>query len=229
MSESVRNCPACNGELAPGVKFCPHCGSAVQPQSLPPDAVPSSSSAGPRVRRQMSTGAKVAYALLAIGLFSFFLFLYVRELPGKPNSVVEKQPDVAMGATYSGDAIEQQTIPSSVENGKIVISLPMVLDKKIVAFDYDAGTTIVPLLAFINNQGKLVTAIRLCEPCNSKTFRIEGNELACGSCETHWKLDNLEGLRGNCMQYAPAPIPSEVHGNSVYIDEKIVRNWKIRM
>jgi len=218
-------CPSCSREIERDSKFCPRCGVQIPAAETTP-TIPSENI---RQRRQMGRGAKTAYTFVALGLFALALFTYVKDLPGKPNPVIEKQPEVAMSAAYAGDAIPQQEITSTVENGNIVISLPLVMDKKIVAFDYDAGTTIIPLLAYINTQGKLVTAIRLCEPCNSKTFRIEGNELACGNCETHWKLDNLEGLRGNCQQHAPDPIPSTVNGNKIYIDEQIVKNWKIRM
>ncbi|MBI1806375.1 MAG: DUF2318 domain-containing protein, partial [Ignavibacteria bacterium] len=82
---------------------------------------------------------------------------------------------------------------------------------------------------FISPEGKLVTAIRICEPCNSHTFRIEGTELACGNCETRWKLNNLEGLQGSCQKYPPAPIASQVIGNEVQIDERLVKNWKTRI
>jgi hypothetical protein len=177
----------------------------------------------------MSKNARLVYAMGALALFWFFLYIYFTNLPGKPHPVIAKQPEVSMAATYTGRTISQQEISATVSNGKIIIPLTEVLDKRIVAFDYDAGTTIVPLLAYISNEGKLVTAIRLCEPCNSKTFRIEGNELACGNCDTHWKLDNLEGLQGNCQQHAPDPIPSQVVGQEIQIDEQVVRNWKIRM
>ena len=98
-----------------------------------------------------------------------------------------------------------------------------------VSFAYQSATTTVPLLALISADGTVVTAVRLCEPCNSSDFTIEGNELACGKCETRWKLSNFEGLQGSCQKFPPAPIPSRVLGNYVQIDESIVANWKLRM
>lgn len=153
----------------------------------------------------------------------------MEHLPGKSNPVIERQPSVAMATMYAGQVLDQFDVTAEVQNGKILIPLSPLLEKKIVAFEYKTGTTTIPLLAFINSDGKLVTAIRLCEPCNSKTFRIEGMELACGNCETHWKLTNLEGLQGSCQKFPPDPIPSEIVDGHVQIDEAVIRNWKIRI
>lgn len=177
----------------------------------------------------MSRNIKMVYTAVTIALFAIFLSVFFSHLPGKPNPVIAQQPDVAMAAAYAGEPLNQQQISVVVRNGDIIIPLPVVLDRKIVAFDYQTASTTIPLLAYINTQGKLVTAIRLCEPCNSKTFRIEGTELACGNCDTRWKLDNLEGLQGNCMKYPPDPIPSTVDGNEIHINGNVVKNWKIRL
>jgi hypothetical protein len=177
----------------------------------------------------MTKRVRSLYAVLTIVLIGVFGYLFVDHLPGKPNPVVEKQPSIAMATMYMGQTYKQVEIDAKVVNGDIVISLAPVLEHKIVAFDYQGATSTIPLLAFINTDGKLVTAIRLCEPCNSKTFSIEGNELLCGNCETKWNLNNLDGLQGSCMKYPPDPIPSEVNGNEIHIKESLVRNWKIRI
>ncbi|MFI5253392.1 MAG: Fe-S-containing protein [Bacteroidota bacterium] len=225
----IRKCPSCQRVITGDEVYCPQCGavlSAVSVSRALPDPIPSAARA---VKHPMTRKSKVVYTLVAASLFTGFLYFYVVNLPGKPNPLIENQPTVAMAAAYAGEPLEQQDITATVENGFITIPLTVVLDKKIVAFDYNAGTTIIPLMAFINTNGKLVTAIRLCEPCNSKKFRIEGNILACGNCETQWRLNNLEGLQGNCQKYPPAPIPSEVVNDVVRIDENVVRSWKIRM
>jgi hypothetical protein len=227
----IQACTSCNAQFLGDEKFCRNCGN---PRPDPPEDAATAPavtipSAGRNVKHPMSGRSKIIYACFAVALFGGYLYFYFVNLPGKPNPVVEKQPSVAMAAAYAGEPLEQQDIQATVENGYITFPLPIVLDKKIVAFDYDAGTTKIPLMAFINSDGKLVTAFRLCEPCNSKKFRIEGNILACGSCETQWRLNTLEGLQGNCQKYPPAPFPSEVVNNVVRIDENVVKNWKIRM
>jgi hypothetical protein len=231
---TIQTCASCNAQFAGDENFCRNCGTPrptqpveTAPTSLAPKVtIPSS---GQNVKHPMSSRSKMIYASIATLLFGSYLYFYFVNLPGKPNPIVEKQPSVAMAAAYAGEPLEQQDIQATVANGYIIFPLTVVLDKKIVAFDYDAGTTKIPLLAFINSDGKLVTAFRFCEPCNSKKFRIEGNILACGSCETQWRLNTLEGLQGNCQKYPPAPFPSEVVNNIVRIEENVVKNWKIRM
>jgi uncharacterized membrane protein len=116
-----------------------------------------------------------------------------------------------------------------VKDGKITFPLEDLRRNRMVAFSYQARTTVIPLLALISPDGKIVTAVRLCEPCNSMDFTIEGNELACSKCDTRWSLTNFEGLQGSCQKFPPAPIPSRVTGDRVEIDESIVANWKLRM
>ena len=110
-----------------------------------------------------------------------------------------------------------------------MVSLLDVKNKKIGAFDYQYGNTTVPLMAFVTAEGKLVTAVRLCEPCDSKNFRIEGTTIVCAKCGTTWDLNNLEGLSGNCQKFPPDPIASTLVGNEIHISEQTVRDWKIRM
>ena len=177
----------------------------------------------------MSAKAKVVYSAAAFGLIGFFAYVFIEHLPGKPNPIIAKQPDVAMATMYTDLTLQQQPVEMKIENGKIIIPLSKLLEKKIVEFEYQAPTMKVPLLAFITNDGKLVTCIRMCEPCNSRTFRIIGDKLACGNCETEWKLNNLEGIQGSCQKYPPQPIPSIIIGSEIQIDEKTVRDWKMRI
>ena len=227
-------CTSCGSELKEGAKFCHSCGkpqwgkpiAAVSEQKAPETPTLSQVKA---IKQPMSKTAKTVYALIAIALFGVFAFLFMSHLPGGAHPVIANQPDVAMATMYMGQTISGQPISAQVENGKITFPLSLLLEKKMVEFEYKMENTTVPLLAFISSEGKLVTAIRVCEPCNSRTFRIEETELACGNCETRWKLNNLEGLQGSCQKYAPDPIPSTIVGNQVQIDESVVKNWKLRI
>lgn len=227
MSERV--CLSCRFPLDDRFKFCPSCGTPTSVEPAWSGDTLHKNTAGTIGRKRMTTRSRALYGILASGLFGFFAYLFVEYLPGRPDPVIEKQPEVEMASMYNGVNLSQQQVNARVENGKIVISLPDLLQKKIVSFDYAGLNTTVPLLAFISNDGKLVTCFRMCEPCNSKMFRIEGSELACGNCETHWKLNNLEGTHGSCQKYPPAPIPSAVVGNEIQIEENVVRNWKMRI
>ena len=177
----------------------------------------------------MTKRAKILYALAALSLFSVFLLIFARNLPGGENPVIEKQPEVSMGSMKPDAMLNPEPITAEVGNGRITFPLSVLLEKGMVGFDYHSSGVTIPLIAFITGEGKLVTAVAICEPCNSHTFRIEGSELACGNCETRWKLNNLEGIQGSCQKYPPCPIPSAVVGNEVQIDEGLLKNWKMRI
>ncbi len=216
-------CSSCRSSVKPGARFCPACGGDL---SVHPPAVPSRSK---HVRNPMSPGAKRVYAIIVGTLVILFFYLFVTHLPGGAHPVIAKQPEIAMGTMYMGLSISPETIRPDVEGGTISFPLSTLLQYHAVAFDVETPSGSVPVLAYVSPEGKLVTSIRLCEPCNSKKFTIEGTELACGNCETHWKLNNLEGVSGTCQKYPLDPIPSIVDGNRVIIEESVVRNWKMRI
>ncbi len=222
---SDRFCTKCGTPLKEGGKFCAACGSPAA-EIKETVSLPSSSTT---VKHPMSRKAKLIYSLFALGLTSIFLFIFMNHLPGGGHPVISQQPDVSMPSLTTDNSYSPVPIDATTDGGTISFSLALLLDKRIVEFEYQTTTSTTPLLAFISPQGKLVTAIRMCEPCNAKTFRIEGDELACGNCETRWKLGNLEGIQGSCQKYPPDPIPSQVIGSRVVINEDVVKNWKMRI
>jgi len=231
-------CTFCEVANTPESRFCAGCGKPLNQPTLsdtsPPIGSPHSA-AEERIpsigvnRTPMPRRVKLAYGIGTAALFSLFLWMFFSHLPGQPNPVIAQQPDIALPVAYAGDPIHQTQIEALVRDGDVIISLPTLLDKKMVAFDYAGTSTKIPLLAYINSTGKLVTAFRYCEPCNSETYRIEGVELCCGKCESKWKLDNLDGIQGSCMKYPPNPIPSTVVGNEIHISEALVKSWKTRL
>ncbi len=177
----------------------------------------------------MGTRARLVYSLIGLSLFGIFTFLFIDHLPGGVHPVIANQPEVAMATMYTGQTIEPQPVIAEVREGKVTFPLSLLLAKKAIAFEYQLPAGKLPLLAYISPEGKLVTAVRICEPCNSNSFRIEGTDLACGNCETRWKLTNLEGIQGSCQKYPPDPIPSTLVGDQVQIDETILKHWKMRI
>jgi uncharacterized membrane protein len=222
-------CPSCGSTINESIRFCPACGKAIQSPKQEPAEKQSISSPAKTTKHPMSKRAKVLYACIATALFSAFSIVFVLHIPGGEHPVIEKQPEIAMATMNTDVQLSPQQIEFTVDDGKVSFSLTELREKKLIAFDYHAENRIVPIMAFISTAGKLVTTIRLCEPCNSMSFNIEGNELACSKCETRWKLDNLEGIQGSCQKYPPDPIPSEVVGNFVVIKESAIKNWKMRI
>ena len=219
-------CQQCGATLKPEMKFCVKCGTALslsKPQAV---VLPSASR---RNRVPMKRSTRVMYAAIIMVLAGVFIYTFQNALPGGSNPVIAGQPEISMATLYTGQNLEQQFITPTMKNGVISFPLSLLLEKKIIAFDYQAPTGKIPLLAYISAGGKLVTAVRMCEPCNSSTFHIDGTELVCGNCGTRWKLNNLEGVSGNCQKYPPDPIPSKLVNNEVQIDETYVKNWKMRI
>lgn len=125
-------------------------------------------------------------------------------------------------------AIREVFIQPSVDGERISIPVDDVRNNKLVAFDYNSGTKTIPLTAWVTPSGAIKTAIRMCEPCNSTSFRIEGNILVCNTCGTRWDLETLKGISGGCVNYPPDPMPSIIEGGNVIIDAGPVKAWKPR-
>jgi len=229
---TIEQCRYCGTVPSGDARFCPSCGKPIDrageaPRSgESPSSIPSAAKA---VKHPMTRKAKMFYTAVAAVLSTVFLMIFIDHIPGGAHPVIANQPEVAMASMFTDVRLTLQPISVRVSGGKISFPLAILQEKKFVEFDYATATNSIPLLAYISPEGKLVTSIRLCEPCNAMSFRIEGTELACGNCETRWKLNNLEGLQGSCQKYPPAPIPSRLNGNIVEIDESAVKAWKMRI
>jgi len=108
---------------------------------------------------------------------------------------------------YTGQTISMVDIQAKVENGKISIPLDVVMEKKIVRFEYEGQGLKIPLLSYITLAGRVITAVSMCEPCRSTRFHIKDKTLVCNACYTEWNLDSLKGIRGGCIDYPPEVIP----------------------
>ncbi len=224
-------CTKCGNELKNDALFCPHCGTKVPAHSAPiapsKEALPSAGTV--EGKRTMSAKAKATYFAVALLLLVGMAIVFVKNLPGGDHPVIRNQPTVSDAQSYDGVKLTMVPVSSRVENGFIVISLSDVIEKKMVGFTYVGKTKTVDLMAYINPQGKLVTAIAMCEPCNSKSFHTESEELVCDNCGTRWNFTNLEGISGTCQKYPPDPIPSEIVAGEIRISQKVVEDWKMRI
>ncbi|MGE5577472.1 MAG: Fe-S-containing protein, partial [Syntrophothermus sp.] len=75
----------------------------------------------------------------------------------------------------------------------------------------------------------VVTAIRLCEPCSSTSFHIEGSNLVCNTCGTVWSLENLQGLSGGCQKYPPEAMTTSRDGGDAIMSVDEVAAWEPRV
>ena len=145
------------------------------------------------------------------------------------NPGVSSQPRVSEKVDYAGQTIRMVDISAKVEKGKISIPLDVVKEKKMVRFEYEGNGVKVPLLAYITESGKVITAVSMCEPCRSTRFHISDNKIVCNACATEWNLETLKGIQGGCLNYPPDVIPSTIEKDRIQIDEKVVTKWKPRV
>ena len=220
-------CSDCGRSVLQNARFCTSCGAAIE--GVQPAEVNRQNKRDKVLGRQRPKRTNRLRTAIIIGIVLLFGGWLYANLPERANPKIEAQPVVASSINYSRSGQQMFDIPSKVENGKIVISLDVVKEKKFVAFNYVSPKNTVPLLAYISGEGKLVTAVSMCEPCNSKRFHIKAEELVCNACGSTWELDNLQAISGACGKYPPDAIPSVVVGNEVQIDEAIVARWQRRI
>jgi len=134
----------------------------------------------------------LAVIAIAVGGIAYWL---VRGDSGA-NSKVSSQPKVSEKVDYTGQTIAMTDVSVKVENGKISIPVETVLEKKMVRFEYEGNGVKIPLLSYITRNGKVITAVSMCEPCRSTRFHIKGATLVCNACATEWNLDTLKESRG---------------------------------
>ena len=132
-------------------------------------------------------------------------------------------------ASYVDQSISMTKVDVVVQKGAVEVPLGLVKTNRLVSFEYQLPDGRIPLLAYITPSGKLVTAVAICEPCNSTRFHIEANEMVCNSCFTRWELETLKGISGGCLNYPPDALPHEIHGEKLKIKELDLRNWKSRV
>jgi hypothetical protein len=167
----------------------------------------------------------VVFILAVVGVYFYTQNSGRGRITTETAMVVEK-PD------YSGKTIKMSEISSKIENGEIKIPLAELKEKSIVWFDYNVKKW-VPLMAYIAPSGKVVTAVRMCEPCYrqgvTQTFHIKGNELVCDTCDTTWLLENLKATtQWGCPDHPPQTLANKISGDYVTIKESDVLSWKMR-
>jgi hypothetical protein len=136
---------------------------------------------------------------------------------------------VMENVNYQNRYITMTKVAAVSGKGLVEIPLDLVKEKKLVYFEYRQNDRQIPMLAYITPSGKLVTAVGVCEPCNSTSFHIEGNQMVCNSCFTRWDLETLKGLSGGCLTYPPDVMSHSINDGRVRIKEIDVQNWKPRI
>ncbi|AGA68597.1 putative membrane protein [Desulfitobacterium dichloroeliminans LMG P-21439] len=153
---------------------------------------------------------------------------------GNKNSDSDQFATATVGQTvdYSGSTAIQQvkTTPVKAENGKVVVStLSELKDKKFIYTQYQKSGKALPLTALVRPDGSIVVAVSICEPCNSDSFRIEGETIVCNACNTVWELETFKGLSGGCQDYPPELLVYTQNGDNLEVDQAVLDAWKPRV
>lgn len=151
-------------------------------------------------------------------------------------------PVVEQGGPDYGAGQVSMTIlqTATVAGGNLEIPVAEIKEKKIVGLVYnrttpmpagydDIGDNGLPVLAYVAPNGRLVVASSLCEPCHSYDFHIEGTDLVCNACFTHWDLNTLEGKDGGCTAYPPSELTIAVQGDTVQVPTDVLESWVPRV
>lgn len=226
MSE-INYCPQCGEKINEKIKFCPSCGHKI---IVEPNLRNTGSNSKREIVLNQKSGSNNRGFITAgvIVLFVSVIIFYINAKPSKEEEVINRQPKITDAVNYPLTRFDHSYSIAFARDGKIILPLDVVKDKKFVKFDYIGSNATTPLLAYLTENGKVVTAISMCEPCNSTSFHLRGSDLICNSCGTTWNLNNLDAISGSCGKYPPDPVPSKVVGNEIQIDEYAVTGWSRR-
>ena len=217
----MKACPKCHAKNEESSNFCKKCGFKISGHQFQDKQEKVLGG------KKKSSWAIVSLVMGAIALGGIAYWIIQGGTAGDSEAL--SQPKVSGTVDYTGQKILMTDVQPSVESGKISIPLDLVMEKRMVRFEYEANGNKIPLLSYITQSGKVVTAVSMCEPCRSTRFHIKEKTLVCNACGTVWQLETLKGISGGCLKYPPDFIPSTVDKGRIQIDEKIVAQWKPRV
>ncbi|MBI3111173.1 MAG: DUF2318 domain-containing protein [Ignavibacteriales bacterium] len=220
-------CPECGKPLQGNANFCTGCGTSITGRA--PAKVEWQDKRQKVLGGQQGNRKGWARTLLWVAGIAFLGGWLYMNLPESGNPVIKTSPVVVGAAFYSQTAQQMEKVSAKVDNGKIIIPLDILKAKKFIKFLHGDAASGLPMLAYISSEGKIVTAVSMCEPCNSTDFHIKGDKLICNSCGSTWELNTLTAVSGSCGRYPPDAVPNTVAGNEIRIDEQIAARWQRRI
>jgi len=218
----MRACPKCQTENQDSNNFCKKCGFQLSGTSFQDKK---EKVLGEKKRKPYWVPTSLAIVAIILAAVGYWFI----EGNTQTNPRVSSQPKVIAKIDYAGQSIRMTDIQAKVEKGIISIPLDVVKEKKMVRFEYENNGNKIPLLAYLTQTGRVVTAVSMCEPCRSTRFHINDKKIVCNACGTEWNLETLKGIQGGCLNYPADIIPSSIEKDRIQIDEKIIAQWKPRV
>ncbi len=169
----------------------------------------------------------ILIVLVMAALPAFWLFF--REETPQAGSMKVSGSQVMEAVNYQNQSIPMTKVEALVDKGGVEVPLDVVKKNKLISFEYRRADGRLPLMAYITPSGKVIAAVSVCEPCNSTSFHIEGNQMVCNSCFTRWDLESLKGISGGCLTYPPDALAHTVVNGKVKIKEIDLQNWRPRV
>ncbi len=220
----MKACPKCQTKNQESSQFCKKCGVKLSSSTFQDKKEKVLDEKKGKLSWKVLSLAAVGVVVLA-----GFTYWLVQRGNAASDPRVSSQPKVVAKVDYAGQTIRMTDVSVKVENGKISIPLDVVIEKRMVRFEYEGNGVKIPIVSYITPAGKVITAVSMCEPCRSTRFHIQDKMLVCNACNTEWNLETLKGIQGGCLNYPPDVIPSTIVKNQIQIDEKIVAQWKPRV
>lgn len=136
-------------------------------------------------------------------------------------------PQTAAGIFFSNPVVASNgtkvSIPSGFVDDNKLVFLDLKLESQASTLRYE-GRTIplgwyrdgkyLPLIVISTPSQRVISGIRVCEPCGSFSFHIvQGKYLDCDACHTRWDIETLRGVSGSCSNYPPPKLASSVDRN----------------
>ena len=181
------------------------------------------------LRKRTKKSSRIFFSMAVAAVVIAVVSVWMLPVDVGAQLLAPSSPRASDKTEYWSKAIKMTDVPSKVENDKISIPLDAVKEKKIVRFEYQGTGVKIPLLSYVTDGGKIVTAVSVCEPCRSTRFHIKDKLIVCNSCYSEWDLETLKGIKGGCLKYPPDVIPHSVESGRIVIDERTVAQWKPRV
>lgn len=223
----IKYCPRCGCQLEVKVNHCPECGLKIERSNHNNDQ--SHGSKKEKFLKGKSKNNKNIYWYGGIAITIIMMIVIFKPGSSKEEQIIKNQPKVEGSVSYPSSRTDFAYTLAFSKADKVILPLNEVKEKKMVKFDYNGSNGTISILAYLAEDGKVITAISMCEPCNSTDFHINGSNLICNSCGTTWNLNDLKAISGSCGKYPPDPLPSIVVGNEIQINKSLVENWKRRV
>jgi hypothetical protein len=176
-------------------------------------------------RNKMSTRMKTVVAFLSIVIFGGIAYWgFSAQGSQSPQPGLQVYPQTVAGKFYSGSTLSSDrtkaNLPTTIVQSNKLTFVDLALESQTDEITYQGrtiplslykGGKYLPLLIISTPSQKVITALRVCEPCGSFSFHIvEGRYLDCDTCHTRWDIEALTGISGSCPSYPPPKLPTSV-------------------